>query len=384
MVDYVRGKKLEFKDKNDREVAGAHDEKVIEAFQKFDADGSGNISKEELAEVLKALNPDDWDNASVDEVMAQADKNGDGELSVKEFLNWAFAESDIITSSKGNVTLRVEGCPREKFNGDYVQDGKYYNHRPTFYCRENDYCMFYLDNLKAWCIFWRVSPKYSSCRLRTSRGPHMASEGEAWNVWSKEKKAFVKRPAMVCRLLTAEELVALAPDTVMMNAEQIGHCWFEAPGAVGSKRSTAAGMANECFKKTEEMKNNRPVYQAWSAQYNRFKNRYLYFHGEKKYWTLGIGSTDETQREWYLRSAPTDCYSPLVAPWLDSDTMRYRPTVPHELDANGYPPTVGGRKTKFRKVKDVPEGWKDPDFPPNDESMGPKLTCYCPPNGYKA
>ena len=51
MVDYVEGSSLEFKDKNDREVAGAHDEKVIEAFQKFDADGSGNISKEELAAV---------------------------------------------------------------------------------------------------------------------------------------------------------------------------------------------------------------------------------------------------------------------------------------------------------------------------------------------
>lgn len=25
----------------------------------------------------------------------------------------------------------------------------------------------------------------------------------------------------------------------------------------------------------------------------------------------------------------------------------------------------------------MPEGWQDPDFPPNDESMGPKLTCYC-------
>ena len=36
--------------------------------------------------------------------------------------NWAFTENDIITSSKGNVTLRVEGCPREQFNGDYVQD----------------------------------------------------------------------------------------------------------------------------------------------------------------------------------------------------------------------------------------------------------------------
>lgn len=49
MVEYSK-KKLEFKDHNDREVAGAQDEKVIEAFQKFDADGSGSISKDELAQ----------------------------------------------------------------------------------------------------------------------------------------------------------------------------------------------------------------------------------------------------------------------------------------------------------------------------------------------
>ena len=203
-----------------------------------------------------------------------------------------------------------------------LQDGKFYNHRPTFYCRENDYCMFYLDDLKAWCIFWRVSPKYSSCRLKTSRGPHMASEGEAWHVWTKEKEAFVKSPAMVCRLLTAEELVALAPDTVIINFEQIGHCWFEAPGAVGSKRNTAAGHS-ECFKKTTEMKNDRPVYQAWNNLCNelpswtvvcllsqahtsnnlfqplqpRFNARYLFYHGKKKYWMVGVGST-ETDRKW--------------------------------------------------------------------------------------
>lgn len=233
--------------------------------------------------------------------------------------NWAFTENDIITSSKGNVTLRVEGCPREQFNGDYVQDreslletwnmgvftfqfrgkngwwrtfsscdhlpfefsawelrcfrhenqpedGKYYNHRPTFYCRENDYCMFYHAENKQWSIFWRVSPQYSSCRVKTSRGPHMA--GQAWSVWSPKDKAFVKSPQMVCRLLTVEELIALAPDTILMNSEQIAHCWFEAPGAVGSKRNTAAGH-NECFKKTEEMKNGRPVYQAWNEKYNR-------------------------------------------------------------------------------------------------------------------
>ena len=76
----------------------------------------------------------------------------------------------------------------------------------------------------------------------------------------------------------------------------------------------------------------------------------MYYHSEKKYWTLGIGSTREDQNEWYLRSAPTDCYSPLVAPWLDSKHCRYRPVVPHELDVNGYPEPDGGRKTKYKKV----------------------------------
>lgn len=49
MVEWSR-KKLEFKDHNDREVAGQYDEKVLEAFQKFDADGSGSISRDELGE----------------------------------------------------------------------------------------------------------------------------------------------------------------------------------------------------------------------------------------------------------------------------------------------------------------------------------------------
>ena len=149
-----------------------------------------------------------------------------------------------------------------------VQDGKYYNHRPTFYCRENDYCMFFDSELKQWCIFWRVSPKYASCRLKTPRGPHMAS-GETWSVWNNEKKKFVKSTEMVCRLLTPDELVALAPDTIMMNAEQLGHCWHEAPGAIASERRDAAGLGNECFKKIDKMMNGRPVYQSWREKNQR-------------------------------------------------------------------------------------------------------------------
>ena len=205
----------------------------------------------------------------------------------------------------------------------------------------------------------------------------MAS-GETWSVWNNEKKKFVKSTEMVCRLLTPDELVALAPDTIMMNAEQLGHCWHEAPGAIASYRRDAAGLRNECFKKIDEMKNGRPVYQSWREKNqrpvltadpvalfqtnsvvtcfkgservgscHRFSDRYLIYQSKKKIWTVTFSAKEE---DIYLQSAPTDCYSPLVAPWVDDETTRYRPTLPHELDKNGYPESQGGKKTTYRKV----------------------------------
>lgn len=56
---------------------------VLEAFRRFDRDGSGGISREELAEVLGALGPE-WDDAAVDELLSAADGSGDGELQVEE------------------------------------------------------------------------------------------------------------------------------------------------------------------------------------------------------------------------------------------------------------------------------------------------------------
>ena len=48
-----------------------------------------------------------------------------------------------------------------------------------------------------------------------------------------------------------------------------GHCWHEAPGAIASHRRDAAGLVNECFKKIDEMKNGRPVYQSWREKNQR-------------------------------------------------------------------------------------------------------------------
>lgn len=240
-----------------------------------------------------------------------------------------------------------------------MKDGKYYDHRPTFYCRENDYCMFYLNSHKQWCIFWRVSPKYASCRLQTSRGPHMGGDA-VWSCWDQKKKGFVKCPDMVCRLLTVEELIALAPESVLMTYEQLGHCWFEAPGAVGSKRRDASGH-DELFKKNGDMHNDRPVYQSYDGNKKekwQWGNRFLFYSAEQKIWKLGMGSVND-EKVWYLHTQPTDCYSPLVAPWVDSKSTRYRPIIPDELDAEGgFPPAKGGKKTKYRKV--VP--WCHSDF----------------------
>lgn len=58
------------------------------------------------AEVLKALDPEDWDNESVDELLAAADKNGDGELSVKEFLTLREHIAEV-NSSKRKLIKKV-------------------------------------------------------------------------------------------------------------------------------------------------------------------------------------------------------------------------------------------------------------------------------------
>lgn len=69
----------------------ATSEKVLEAFQNFDKDGSGSISREELGEVLKSLS-NAWEDPDIDQLLAQADESGDSELQISEFVGWLFAE----------------------------------------------------------------------------------------------------------------------------------------------------------------------------------------------------------------------------------------------------------------------------------------------------
>ena len=119
---------------------------VLETFQKFDKDGNGSISREELVEVLRTLDPDDWDDNSVDHLLASADANGDGALQIEEFVRWVFAEdvSKLGSASLGNssLTILIEGSSRDDLNGEYVQQDEFYGHRPVFFNAEKGKYLF--------------------------------------------------------------------------------------------------------------------------------------------------------------------------------------------------------------------------------------------------
>ena len=59
------------------------DEKLDQAFKLFDRDNSGSISSKELRDVLgvgKNIDEKVWN-----EIIGEVDKNGDGEISIREF-----------------------------------------------------------------------------------------------------------------------------------------------------------------------------------------------------------------------------------------------------------------------------------------------------------
>lgn len=71
--------------------------KVLQLFRMFDTTGRGKISKEELARVMRTLNPEAFSSeAKVDQLMMVLDANGDGWIDFKEFLDFVYgsAQSD--------------------------------------------------------------------------------------------------------------------------------------------------------------------------------------------------------------------------------------------------------------------------------------------------
>jgi len=66
---------------------GDNMEQVKAMFERWDADGNGTISKDELKQVFRALSSDMSDN-DIETMLLAADQNADGVVDYKEFIDW--------------------------------------------------------------------------------------------------------------------------------------------------------------------------------------------------------------------------------------------------------------------------------------------------------
>eukprot|EP00438_Fugacium_kawagutii_P001930 Skav226025 [mRNA] locus=scaffold2502:40315:42486:+ [translate_table: standard] len=306
------------------------DQVVLAAFKRFDVDGSGFITVEELGTVLQSLEPDDWEHDRVNELLANADSSGDGKLQIGEFLQWIFAEDPkALGLGIGRVaeyTYVISGCSRTDVNGEYVQQSKFCNHRPVFFCAANNFLLFYWKERGRWQINKRTGSK-SCARLKTEGAPHMAS---GWEVWKKKphslKRGFLTESEMNCGLpppLSPEEQIANAPKA--MYTKKYGS-----------------------FMKSEELFGGRPVY------YNEMYKMFMLYVEPLKEWKLSV-QKDNKQGE--ARSGKSQGYSPDKSIWMDNGEV---------MDVFAFDPDKSLNTS-------VPEGWKDPDFPHEVASLGKRF-----------
>jgi Ca2+-binding EF-hand superfamily protein len=91
---------------------GTYDEKIRFAFQIYDMDGDGRISKAELSDLLKASFEENEVKVTpkqiksiIDETFKEADRNGDGYVDTTEFRMMVETHSSILS----NMTLDFKG-----------------------------------------------------------------------------------------------------------------------------------------------------------------------------------------------------------------------------------------------------------------------------------
>lgn len=65
------------------------EEEMLEAFQIFDADGNGNISADELRQIMENLG-ERLTQEEVEDMVKEADIDGDGQINYEEFVRMMF------------------------------------------------------------------------------------------------------------------------------------------------------------------------------------------------------------------------------------------------------------------------------------------------------
>jgi len=122
----AKKKKPVAEDKGTTEDTGAssvdaHAEKsIIESFKRFDANGDGVISRDELRAALAKIDPALSKNTkAMDALLNAADRNGDGSVDYKEFVTWIIHGvlppklSSTVSGKTDSAQKTDSGAPKE-------------------------------------------------------------------------------------------------------------------------------------------------------------------------------------------------------------------------------------------------------------------------------
>lgn len=83
-------------------------QRSLSAFKRFDSNGDGVISREELAKIFMAMDPDVWTEARVDKLMKAADRNRDGLIQYEEFVKWLIGSDTSWDADRGAAQLKTQ------------------------------------------------------------------------------------------------------------------------------------------------------------------------------------------------------------------------------------------------------------------------------------
>lgn len=67
------------------------EKEILNAFRLYDEDGSGTISRDELKNVIELIG-ESMDDSEMEELVREADINGDGAINYQEFVNMVLLE----------------------------------------------------------------------------------------------------------------------------------------------------------------------------------------------------------------------------------------------------------------------------------------------------
>lgn len=87
-----------------------HEDKAIKRcsaiFSRFDINGDGNITYEELSTIFRAVDPDHWDDQSIKRLMKAIDTSHDGVIRYEELLDWVMGGDERWADARQAVVLQ--------------------------------------------------------------------------------------------------------------------------------------------------------------------------------------------------------------------------------------------------------------------------------------